>query len=165
MKEKDAEQSVEEPPNDTSTPSSRSSSPALTKEPDITAVAAPPANTEDILKIVSHDSGHSDSSDEHSDAKDEKPAKRPKAPSRVISTTSSIYRDAIIVPRSKRRGLLARFAIVAEVEEPHDYAHKTKWLVTFVVAVAGAAAPMGSSIILRKYTKHSFFQSTPHTFP
>lgn len=39
-------------------------------------------------------------------------------------------------------------AIVAEVENPKHYARRTKWLITFVVAVAGAAAPMGSAIIL-----------------
>lgn len=53
------------------------------------------------------------------------------------------------VPRSERRGLFARFCLVAEVIEPWDYNGSTKWWITFVVAVAGAAAPVGTAIILR----------------
>jgi multidrug resistance protein len=56
--------------------------------------------------------------------------------------------DPVFVPKGQRRGLLARVAIVAEVEDPKHYARRTKWFITFVVAVAGAAAPMGSGIIL-----------------
>jgi multidrug resistance protein len=35
-----------------------------------------------------------------------------------------------------------------EVTNAKHYARKTKWIVTIIVAVAGAAAPMGSSIVL-----------------
>lgn len=56
--------------------------------------------------------------------------------------------EPIFVPKAQRRGLLARVAIIAEVEDPKHYARRTKWFITFVVAVAGAAAPMGSGIIL-----------------
>jgi len=69
---------------------------------------------------------------------------RPQPPSR----SSSIYREAIKVPRGERRGLLARVTVIAEVDEPKDLANKTKWMITAVVAIAAAAAPMGSSIIL-----------------
>lgn len=51
------------------------------------------------------------------------------------------------VPRSQRRGLFGRFTIVAEVEEPKHYSRRTKWYITFVVALAAVAAPMGSAII------------------
>lgn len=54
------------------------------------------------------------------------------------------------VPRSKRRGLFGRFSIVAEVEEPKHYSRRIKWYITFVVALAAVAAPMGSAIIFRK---------------
>jgi len=47
---------------------------------------------------------------------------------------------------------LARIALVAEVDEPKAYDRKTKWMITFVVALAAAAAPMGSSIILPALT-------------
>ena len=53
------------------------------------------------------------------------------------------------VPRSKRRGLFGRFAILAEVEEPKHYPRTIKWYITFVVALAAVAAPLGSTIIFR----------------
>jgi hypothetical protein len=58
-------------------------------------------------------------------------------------------RDAIKVPRSQRRGLLGRFTLVAEVQDPYDYSNRLKWFITFIVAFAAAAAPMGSSIFFR----------------
>lgn len=57
---------------------------------------------------------------------------------------------AIKIPKSQRRGLLSRFAILAEVEEPKHYSRQSKWFITFVVASAAAAAPMGSAIFYRK---------------
>lgn len=56
--------------------------------------------------------------------------------------------DPIFVPKDQRRGLLARLAVIAEVEDPKHYSRKTKWIITFVVAMAGAGAPLGSGIIL-----------------
>lgn len=55
--------------------------------------------------------------------------------------------EPVKVPRSQRRGLFGRFSILAEVEEPKHYPRKTKWYITFVVALAAMAAPMGSAII------------------
>lgn len=54
------------------------------------------------------------------------------------------------VPRSKRRGLFGRFTLLAEVEEPKHYSRRKKWWITFVVALAAIAAPMGSTIIFRR---------------
>lgn len=62
----------------------------------------------------------------------------------------SIRGHAIKVPTAKRRGLLAKFSIIAEVEEPKDYSRRTKWFITFVVGMAALSAPLGSTIILRK---------------
>lgn len=56
----------------------------------------------------------------------------------------------IKVPRLKRRGLFGQFALVAEVENPKTYPRRMKWFITFVVALAGATAPMGSAIFLRE---------------
>ena len=50
------------------------------------------------------------------------------------------------VPRSKRRGLFARFALVAEVTDPVDYNRKVKWFITAIVAFSAIAAPAGSNI-------------------
>ncbi|KAA6414029.1 MAG: MFS multidrug resistance transporter [Lasallia pustulata] len=62
------------------------------------------------------------------------------------SIANSLRPAPVKVPRSKRRGLFGRFSIIAEVEEPKDYPNKTKWFLTFVIAVAAAAAPFGSTI-------------------
>ncbi|KAI4133145.1 MAG: hypothetical protein LQ338_000410 [Usnochroma carphineum] len=60
----------------------------------------------------------------------------------------SLHPAPVKVPKSNRRGLLGRLTLVAEVEEPQDYSRRTKWYITFVVALAGVAAPLASSIIL-----------------
>ena len=67
----------------------------------------------------------------------------------------STHPAAVKVARSQRRGLLSRFAILAEVEQPVHYSRKSKWFITFVVAAAAIAAPMGSAIFFRE----------PSTFP
>ncbi|PHH66946.1 hypothetical protein CDD81_5298 [Ophiocordyceps australis] len=66
---------------------------------------------------------------------------------RAASHASSTQaRPLIVVPRSSRRGLCGRFAIVPEVERPYDYKASTKWGITATIALAAMAAPMGSSI-------------------
>ena len=65
----------------------------------------------------------------------------------VSSSTRS--RTLVIVPRSERRGLLARFTIIPEVTRPHDYNHGTKWIITLIIALAAVVAPMGSAIFYR----------------
>jgi hypothetical protein len=70
--------------------------------------------------------------------------------SRSKSKSSSARSRALsVVPRAQRRGLLARFAIIPEVERPYDYKRSTKWLITLIVALAAAAAPLGSAIFFR----------------
>jgi hypothetical protein len=71
--------------------------------------------------------------------------------SKTKSKSSSVRsRPLSIIPRSERRGLLARFTIIPEVEQPYHYKRSTKWLITLQIAIAAAAAPMGSAILLRK---------------
>lgn len=140
----------------TSTSTLRPSSSALTKEPDITAHAGPCANSEDVLEI--HQRGRQESRDSHASSdsertvsdKDEHDHQVPphRDRSRAQSSTRSVRRDVVKVARRERRGLLARFTIVAEVTDPYDYPRKSKWLITVIVAIAGAAAPMASSIVL-----------------
>ena len=57
--------------------------------------------------------------------------------------------EPVKVPRSQRRGLFGRLTILAEVEEPKHYSQRAKWYITFVVAMAAIAAPLGSTIIFR----------------
>jgi len=65
-------------------------------------------------------------------------------------TSSMRSRPILTVPRSKRRGLLGRCAIIPEVERPHEYKNGTKWTITAIIALAAAAAPMGSAIFYRR---------------
>ncbi|KAJ5295921.1 hypothetical protein PENANT_c001G03734 [Penicillium antarcticum] len=53
---------------------------------------------------------------------------------------------AIKVARLKRRGLFGQLALVAEIENPKTYPRKMKWFITFIVALAGSTAPLGSAI-------------------
>ncbi|KAI5795159.1 major facilitator superfamily domain-containing protein [Geopyxis carbonaria] len=60
---------------------------------------------------------------------------------RVVTNRSAI------VPRGKRRGLLAGLSILPEVENPMEYKRPIKHLITAIVALAGASAPMASAIV------------------
>lgn len=60
----------------------------------------------------------------------------------------------ITVNRTQRRGLFARFALVAEVTEPKHYARPTKHMITVIIASAALAAPLGSTIIFRGFCFH-----------
>ena len=71
-------------------------------------------------------------------------------PTQARSSAESVAPAAVKVPRSKRQGLFGHFCILAEVEEPKHYPRTTKWFITFIIALAAAAAPLGSSIILRE---------------
>ncbi|KAM5433182.1 hypothetical protein MferCBS31731_007179 [Microsporum ferrugineum] len=79
-------------------------------------------------------------------------AREPQEPSdteaavQLTRTNSNI--PPVIVPRSRRRGLFGSLTLLAEVENPKHYSRKAKWFITFVVAVAAGAAPMGSAIFL-----------------
>lgn len=75
-------------------------------------------------------------------------AQRPRPPR---SVTSSILPPPIKVRRSARRGLFGRFTILAEVDEPKRYERRTKWFITFMIAIAAAAAPLGSAIFFRMF--------------
>lgn len=69
--------------------------------------------------------------------------------SRVSSTRS---RALSVVPRSKRRGLFGSLTLVPEIANPPDYKSSTKWSLVFIVALATAAAPLGSTIMYREYS-------------
>lgn len=53
--------------------------------------------------------------------------------------------------RHNVRDTLSRLVIFKQLENPRDHHFWEKAAITFVVAVAGAAAPIGSSIVLREY--------------
>lgn len=154
--ENDIEKIDHEPSEEIETPTTPThSNIALTKEPDITATSAPCANSEDILEIPRRGRSTSKATDSSSDS-EQAPSQRwhdhqvppHRDRSRAQSSARSVRRDPVKVPRSQRRGLLGRLTVIAEVTNPYDYSRKTKWTLTFVIAVAGAAAPMASSIVL-----------------
>lgn len=128
--------------------------PTLAKERDIAAAGAPFTNAEDVLDLFprgrtgsrGNQSSRDISEDSNTPHDHQVPVHRSR--SRAQSSARSVVRDAVTVPRAQRRGLLARCTLIAEVTNPYDYPRKKKWTLTFVVALAGAAAPMGSSLIL-----------------
>lgn len=65
-----------------------------------------------------------------------------------LERIESVKEPIVTVPRSERRGLFASLAAIPEVTEPTHLPNSTKWLITFIVAIAAAAAPVGSAIIL-----------------
>lgn len=69
--------------------------------------------------------------------------------SQISRHSSARARNPSIVPRLKRRGLLATWTIIPEVERPLEYSNQVKWIITSFTAIAGAAAPMGSAIFYR----------------
>ncbi|KAE8379662.1 major facilitator superfamily domain-containing protein [Aspergillus bertholletiae] len=66
---------------------------------------------------------------------------------RPSSASDTSHDTAVVVPRLNRRGLFGRFTLLAEIENPKTYSRKKKWFITFIVAWAGATAPMGSAIL------------------
>ena len=56
--------------------------------------------------------------------------------------------DAQPIPRHQRRGLFAQCTLVAEIPNPYRYSRRLKWCITFIISIAGAAAPTATSIIL-----------------
>ncbi|KAF8425216.1 major facilitator superfamily domain-containing protein [Tirmania nivea] len=54
-----------------------------------------------------------------------------------------------IIPRKHRRGILgkSKFVVIPEVEDPFEYTRGVKGLITAIVGLAGAAAPMGSAVL------------------
>ncbi|OCK73146.1 MFS multidrug resistance transporter [Lepidopterella palustris CBS 459.81] len=65
---------------------------------------------------------------------------------KATSKAGSVARALETVPRSQRRGLLGRFAIIPEVTNPYNYGNRTKWWMTIIVSFAAITSSTGSSI-------------------
>ncbi|RVX74858.1 hypothetical protein B0A52_01135 [Exophiala mesophila] len=102
-----------------------------------------PHATDDARSVHTNASAHSTIADHHDVENVNEILRRTYTPKNPIE----------IVPRSKRRGLFARFTLIAEVTNPYDYSNNLKWFITFIVSVAGAAAPVGSAILLPALTQ------------
>ncbi|KAF2029572.1 MFS general substrate transporter [Setomelanomma holmii] len=115
---------------------------------------------EDVISIApSRASTSSDHSSSDQGTASPEATKRPV----TLARTTSVIPDAVVTPRSQRRGLLARFALIPEVENPYHYTRKTKWLLTFIVAFCAMAAPMGSAIVMPVLQEISVAFHATHT--
>lgn len=119
------------------------------------ATTSPTATPVDTAKATENPEGADCINDTHSitpASSDLPPAFEEKDPRDPISLHySPTSQDSpIVVSRSNRRGLFGQLALLAEVENPKTYSRNKKWFITFIVAVAGATAPMGSSIFFRE---------------
>ncbi|KAI9670495.1 MAG: hypothetical protein M1817_004362 [Caeruleum heppii] len=74
-------------------------------------------------------------------------ASRQDATPELTKASSVLSRTTSIIPRSKRRGLFGQLTVLPEIAEPHAYTRRIKWFITFVIAMAATAAPMGSAIL------------------
>lgn len=121
------------------------------------AASAPPASTSGVNEYPTNPANHEVEIDdtpsrsrvssigaENDEEKMDKEAQQ-------LQRQSTELGPAIAVPRMKRRGVFGQLTLVAEVEDPKTYPRKMKWFITFIVAVAAAAAPMGSSIFFREW--------------
>ena len=77
--------------------------------------------------------------------------------------------------KAQCHGLFGRVCYLYEAENPKQYPNKIKWFITLTVALAAAAAPLGSAIILRMshirlqlfpswLTIHSCFEGDQRSF-
>jgi hypothetical protein len=122
---------------------------------DTARVGAQELDRESLKKGVPPDFGEkiTDESSPHTSQTSIDPERRPGV--RENHDVEAVVREEVTpapekVPRSKRRGLFGRFTLLAEVKEPKHYPRRTKWWITFVIALAAVAAPMGSAIVFRK---------------
>ena len=97
------------------------------------------------LPASSQDVGAQGSNDENEMHHGERP---PSISQLTNDVTFDEEEEGFIVHRRSRRGLIATFAVIPEVTDPRKYSRRTKWTITMIVAVAAAAAPLGSTIIL-----------------
>ncbi|RDW60401.1 MFS transporter [Aspergillus mulundensis] len=95
-----------------------------------------------------HDDSHSLSSSQNSelDRHPTTPGKDVEDQVKVTPAAASEEEVPRVVPRLSRRGLFGQITLLEEIENPKCYPRNKKWFITFVVAVAGSVAPMGSSI-------------------
>lgn len=111
-------------------------------------------NEKPVTSDSSDDGNHAKSESEHdielAQPGSQAPEPCPDGP-QLSRPASSFANTNNIIPRAERRGLLGRFALIPEIERPYEYRNSTKWAITAIVALAGAAAPMGSSIFLREF--------------
>jgi multidrug resistance protein len=114
-------------------------------------------------KEISRAPSRASTSSDHSSTDEGAASSTVKARPATLSRTTSVIPDAIIIPRTQRRGLLARFTLIPEVENSYHYTRRTKWFITFIVAFCAMAAPMGSAIVMPVLHEISIVFNATHT--
>jgi multidrug resistance protein len=114
-------------------------------------------------KEISRAPSRASTSSDHSSTDEGAASSTAKARPATLSRTTSVIPDAIIIPRTQRRGLLARFTLIPEVENSYHYTRRTKWFITFIVAFCAMAAPMGSAIVMPVLHEISIVFNATHT--
>src|SRR4051812_48431937 len=97
-------------------------------EPPAVALSARQKEEGDTGDALSIHSLHSLALSAHSTLDDDRSHNVEAALERTLTPKKPIVK----VSRSERRGLFARFCLVAEVTEPWDYKNSTKWYITFI---------------------------------
>lgn len=117
--------------------------PAITDSETSEAHEAGLSETEDEPDHDDRDHDH-----DHEQEHERGPAEEPVQPQ--SSRASSIFsRSQSVIPRSQRRGVFGKLAVIPEIERPYEYRNRTKWAITAIIALAAGAAPMGSGIFYR----------------
>lgn len=81
---------------------------------------------------------------------DEKVDKTERVQAQSLDTSAQCI-SGNTVPDKKHHGFLGWLSLIPETENPYHYGKKAKWLITGVVAIAAATAPMGASIFYREH--------------
>lgn len=81
---------------------------------------------------------------------DEEVGKTEGVQAQSLDTSAQCISDNNTVPDKKHHGFLGWLSLIPEIENPYNYGKKSKWLITGVVAIAAATAPMGASIFYRE---------------
>lgn len=116
----------------------------------ISDIAADVEKQVPIEKAESPASYHEDEYEQQSRQSSKGNIEEDRPPLGRSTTTSSRAVSVVRVPINSRTGLFSRLSLLYEAEEPKNYPRNVKWGITFVIALAAVAAPMGSAIILRK---------------
>lgn len=140
------------PPREDSSPPENQDQPGTAKEQHVISESSEDDEHDNISET--HDDHHPHPHNKenlHPTNSGPPPEKSPSTRAQSIRPSSFAGTTAVVVPRSQRRGLFGRLTLIPEVERPYEYKTSTKWVITAIVALAAAGAPMGSSIFMREF--------------
>ncbi|QBM89631.1 Multidrug resistance protein [Metschnikowia aff. pulcherrima] len=95
-----------------------------------------------------NNSQDSDSSPDDGEKSENTPENRARLDLTRSKASASSIRSLNRVPKDQRRGLLSSITIMPEYNDPRSYRRLQKLIIVCIVAFAGVAGPMGTSILL-----------------